>query len=134
MTKQAVLKLSQIADVLLICSGAGVLADPDFQRMYGACKQASVRKILGLSGPTEMTSVQRKAAAEIAKDRGIFTVTITNERLTRGIVTAVSWLGMNIKAYSWDELRTGIRQLGLTPDLEELVYEEALAMKGQVNW
>jgi hypothetical protein len=134
MSKQAIVKLAQMADVLMICAGPGVLTDQEFTKMISSSQHPSVRKILGLdAGPTEMTSVQRKSVASVAKDRGLFVVTITNEKLTRGIVTAVSWLGANIKAYSWDDLRTGIQQLGLPPDQEDQMLTKAVAMRAQVS-
>lgn len=55
-------------------------------------------------GNTSIKPTQRKSAAEILKREDIPATVMTDNRVTRGILTAVSWLGAKVKAYSWTEL------------------------------
>lgn len=55
-------------------------------------------------GAVNVDSLQRKAAAEAVKVNNVPVTVIANDRLTRGLVTAVSWLGANIRAFSWDQV------------------------------
>jgi hypothetical protein len=48
-----------------------------------------------------MSSTQRRQAAQLAEELSLRTVVVTDDRIGRGIVTAVSWLGADIRAASW---------------------------------
>jgi hypothetical protein len=55
-------------------------------------------------GNTSIKATQRKSAADILKREDIPATVMTDNRMTRGILTAVSWLGAKVKAFSWAEL------------------------------
>ena len=64
-----------------------------------------VKRIFSLVvGPATLSANQRKHGAETFKARNIEAVVVTDHRLTRGIITALSWLGTNIRGYSWADL------------------------------
>lgn len=130
MAKSAIVKVNQVADVLLVCTGPGTVTDQDMRQILVAAETPSVAKVLGLdAGPTELTSTQRKTIAEVASRRKLLVVAVTDERMTRGIVTAVSWLGANIKAYAWDELRVAVKQLAVSEKTANEIVDMALRMK-----
>ncbi|EDM81729.1 hypothetical protein PPSIR1_04663 [Plesiocystis pacifica SIR-1] len=62
-------------------------------------------------GALDISALQRKAVADAMNKGGLAGVVVTDERLVRGLVTAVSWLGLKVSAFSWDELDGAIDAL-----------------------
>jgi|SRR5690606_39048597 len=68
-------------------------------------------------GGAKLSAMHRKQLVEITKDKQI--VTIVDNAITRGIVTALGWFGINVKSFSRKDIRKAIESLdvaGLTPD------------------
>lgn len=64
-----------------------------------------VKRIFSLVvGPATLSANQRTHGAETFMARNIEAVVVTDHRLTRGIITALAWLGTDIRGYSWVEL------------------------------
>src|SRR6185503_12133140 len=81
---------------------------------------------LSIIGAGELTSVQRTTATEILKKRGIIMAVVRDEQLVRGMVTAASWMGAKIKAFSWTGLDDALDYLKVSPEMADRV-------KGIVN-
>ena len=89
-------------------------------------------------GQGEIDSVKRKQASDILSGKKIRVAVVTDERLVRGFVTAAGWLGVNIKAFSWIEVKDAIRYVGFAGDaaidqIYKVVFtlrQEAIAAKG----
>jgi hypothetical protein len=62
-------------------------------------------------GSLEVTSIQRKMVSEITARHGIPVAVLTDEQMVRGLVTAVSWLGVKIKSFSWDDTKEALDHL-----------------------
>jgi len=93
-------------------------------------KTKGVTKYLGTTiGHVEVNSVKRKEIFEVTKGRGIKVAIVTDERIVRGIATAASWVGVNVKAFSWEELREAVRHLGIPSSLEERVIDAVMQLK-----
>ncbi len=76
--------------------------------------KAVTRMICSTVGDVEVTSVQRKLAAEVSKSRALPIAVVTDAKLVRGMVTAVSWLGVDIKAFSWIDVSAALKHLKVT--------------------
>jgi hypothetical protein len=74
-------------------------------------------------GAVNVTSHQRKLAADALVKRKVPVVVVADDRITRGMVTAVSWLGVNIKSFSWEEIRPAVKHLGVPAWLEDRCVE-----------
>jgi hypothetical protein len=59
----------------------------------------------GAIGNAALTSVQRKIVADALKKNHVKVAAISEDRLVRGVITAVSWLGVDIKAFDWSQVR-----------------------------
>jgi hypothetical protein len=74
-------------------------------------------------GAAEVNSLQRKMAAEAIQGRTVAIAVITNERFVRGIVTAASWLGMNVRAFAWAEFDDSLKYLQVSSARRPLVVD-----------
>lgn len=68
--------------------------------------------ILGLTwGSIGVSSSQRKASIEASNERNIGTTALIDSAVTRGMITAAGWFGIDIKGYSWDDLDEAMKRL-----------------------
>ena len=74
---------------------------------------------LACSADGSISSTQRKGASDAVKSRNLPVIVLTNSRITRGVVTALNWLGANIGAYSWASLNAALKSLEVDPKVEE---------------
>jgi hypothetical protein len=119
---------SELDDVLVNFRHDGPLPEPAFDEWVRELSRPAIRRFVSCAiGPVQLTSTQRKRASALAEERGLGVVVVTDDRVGRGIVTAVSWLGARIRAVSWQDVDGGGAWLGLTParakDLTNLVWE-----------
>lgn len=114
--KESVFKLEVVDDLLISFGTAGPISDRDWTAYIVHLKMPTIKRYIGASlGATEANSVQRKEVAATIKARGIPVVVVTDANFVRGLVTAISWLGVaKIKAFDWPELGKGLDQLGVT--------------------
>ena len=130
--KAATLKWTQVGDVLIVCSTSGTMPEQGYDQLMKAAQSAPIKKMIALNaGTTEVNSVQRKQAAELNKAKGLNCAVVTDDRLVRGIVTAVSWLGGNLKPFSWSNLRDAVRYLKVSPNVEEEIVNRCLRLKDE---
>lgn len=114
-TENSLSKWGTVGDLFISVTGPGVVMDQDWQQFIKELQAAPVTKYLAASlGNAESSSTQRKQAAEVMKSKGIRTAVVTNDSMTRGIVTAVSWLGANVSAFSWAEVDKALKYLDVT--------------------
>lgn len=90
--------------------------DPLWDAFIKDLKESNARHIFSLTiGSATLKATQRKSAADVLRDNGIPATVITDNRLTRGILTAVSWLGAKVKAFSWDEIDAALAAAEIAP-------------------
>ncbi|WP_156339075.1 hypothetical protein [Chondromyces crocatus] len=80
-------------------------------------------------GAVQVNSVQRKITADALKKRNIPTAAVTDDRLVRGLVTAVAWLGVNIKPFAWSELREAALFLKVPATKVDRIIEAAVRLR-----
>ena len=128
--KIAIHKWTEIDDLMIGYSTEGRIVDDVWQKFIHDLKTKPIKKYLGVSiGYLEITSLQRKQAADALKGRGVSLAVVTEEKLVRGIVTAASWLGVNVKSFAWSELRAALHHLAVPPHLEERAVEMVRNLK-----
>lgn len=117
-----------IGDVLVSLTTAGPVIDSQWNGWVKDMETRGVKKCLGATlGATELTSLQRKRASDVARAHKIRVCAITDDALVRGIVTAVSWLGVNIKAFSWSNMPAALQFLEVPPPVDQHIivwYEQ----------
>ncbi len=109
-----------VGDVLLTRAVAGSISDAQWFGMLDDMRRPEVRAIFSLSfGATGVSAVQRKAAADVMQSKDIPAIVIADSRITRGVLTAVSWLGANIQSFSWSRVDDALARLDTNPELKE---------------
>lgn len=78
----------------------GAIPQKRFQGYLDALRTRPITHMLSIStgGPT-IDSVQRKTSADIAKEKNIKIAVVLDSAVARGVITAFSWLGVNIKSF-----------------------------------
>lgn len=119
---------------LFISISAGTVDDETWKDYIRCLQLPAVAKHIGASvGKTEVSSVQRKEAAEILKRRGIRVAAVTDDTLVRGLVTAISWLGANISAFSWTNARDALKDLGITGTAADMAYQALVKGRAEIE-
>jgi hypothetical protein len=128
--KPAIHKWINLGDLLISFSTAGPVPTDVWDEFLKHVNEAPVSKFLGASvGLFEVSSIQRKQLSNIMMKRKIPIAAVTDEKLVRGIVTAASWLGVNVKAFAWVDLRQAIRHLGVARPMEDTAYEKVMELR-----
>jgi hypothetical protein len=128
--KGAVYKCEIVENLLISFASPGPIPDALWENFINHAKKREVTKYIATTiGPTEANSLQRKAAADLFKARKIPVVVVTDASFVRGLVTAVSWLGANIKAVDWPDLRKGLEHLGVIGSQQERAVEIIMRLK-----
>ena len=111
-----------IGDVIVSLTTSGKVSDVQWKAWLKDLETSSVKKCIGATlGATELTSIQRKLASESTRDRNVKVAAVTDEALVRGIVTAASWLGAPIRAYSWSDMAGVMKYLNILPPLDQRI-------------
>ncbi len=126
-------KWTFISEVMVCFTTEGQIPDEVWVTYIKDLSSKPVKKYLGaVIGALEATSVQRKEASEIILAKNIPVTIITDERVVRGIATAISWLGVEVKAFSWAEKQEAIRHLGVQGFLEERISLQIEKFKREI--
>ncbi len=124
-----------VLDDMAICfTTAGDISDDVWTRFTNDVRPKNIKAILGLSYETAVpSSTQRKQTASAIDGKMLSAV--LQSTVTRGVLTALGWLGLNlrVKAYSWKELDLAIERTA--PSLESAkiarkLVEELLERSG----
>lgn len=76
-------------------------------------------------GSVTISANQRGEAAEALKKRGLPVVVLTDSRFTRGMLTALSWLGAKIRGFSWADIDKALEATGSSADVQAQLRESA---------
>jgi hypothetical protein len=113
-----------VDDVMVSLTRPGQSADAVWHAFAKDLSSKGVAKYLGTAiGTAEVNSVQRKIVADVLMRRNIPVAAVTDDRIVRGLITAVSWMGVNIKAFGWAELREAILHLRVPQGKVEQVIQ-----------
>ncbi|HEX2573555.1 MAG TPA: hypothetical protein VH877_28660 [Polyangia bacterium] len=117
MNKPVVFKWIIEGNLMVTCSTAGEMVPERWREYINELRDKKITKVLGLNlGSVSLNSVQRREVGSLVQSQGIVSAVVTDDRMIRGVVTAISWFGGNVKAYSWDELKEAIKFLGVGPE------------------
>jgi hypothetical protein len=118
-----------LRNLMLIHTHPGPVESERFSECLREIKARKITHLLSVAkGAAEIDSVQRKAASEAVA--GLQIVAIMDNALTRGFITALGWLGVNIKSYPPDQLDRAIARLDI-PGLTGREIQAALDELGE---
>jgi hypothetical protein len=111
---EAIFKWVKQDDVMVAVNTAGNLGDEIWARFMVDLSAVDYKCHIGASmGILELSAAQRKQAAAALRANGVQVVVITDDVLVRGVVTAVSWLGANVKSFTWKDIDRAFLRLGV---------------------
>jgi len=120
--------------VLLVCSSAGRLVDEDFAALLAKVRSSRIEACLAITlGASSMTSVQRTDVAKLAKEQGFKTAVLNDNAVTRGILTAISWFGVDISSFGLGDLDGALDALSLHGVRRIAVTEAAHRIRAEVE-
>jgi hypothetical protein len=123
-----------LGDLAVSCTSRGDMPNERWNEYLKELRAYRVSKVLGTAvGSLSLTSAQRKQASEVMEELNITSAGVTDESIVRGFVTALSWVGVNIKAFSWAELRQAIAYLQVPPSVAERAFQAAHELRVRVH-
>lgn len=128
--ERATVRWSFIDNLMISFVTPGNAVDAEFDAWMKEFTTKPFTRYLSTSvGFINLHSVQRKRIADAMKQKAAKTSVVTDEMLIRGVVTAISWMGADIKAFSWAQLREAIRHLDVSPTTEVRAMDAVVRMK-----
>jgi hypothetical protein len=119
---EAIFKWVKDGDVMVNVNTAGNMGDELWDRFVEQLGAFDYKYYIGASlGILELSAPQRKHAASALRNNGVQVVIITDDVLVRGVVTAVSWLGANVKSFAWKDMDRAFARLGVLARKDSLV-------------
>lgn len=119
-------------DFVICLTQEGVIPNPLWDRFLDAVRPAQIKAIMGMTiGSLTVDTKQRRDAVEAFAGKRLSAVLETS--VARGIATAMGWLGLNIKGFSWREVFNAVAYLdreGLDLDRGQALIEELMARSG----
>jgi hypothetical protein len=106
-------KWAMAGDTMVLFNSPGELPDDGLNRFFTELRSAPTTKLLAASvGVVVVNGKQRKKCADELHTKGVTVAVVTDERIVRGIVTAVAWLGLqSARSFAWAELQNAVRFL-----------------------
>jgi hypothetical protein len=119
-----------IDDIAITITRPGESDDAVWKDFARDLDTKKVTKLLGGAiGNATLTSVQRKIVADALKRNGVVVAAISDDRLVRGVITAVSWLGVNIRAFDWSDAISAAKYLGIPETTQRLAVDALLRLR-----
>lgn len=119
---EAIFKWVKDGDVMVNVNTAGNIGDDLWDRFTAELGAFDYKYYIGVSlGILELSAAQRKHAASALRANGVQVVIITDDVLVRGVVTAVSWLGANVKSFAVKDIDRAFARIGVLDRKIELV-------------
>lgn len=120
-----------IDDLAISITRPGASQDSIWHSFVQDLSAKRVTRLLATSvGTVQVNSVQRKIVADMLKSRNIRVAAVTDDRIARGLLTAVIWLGASIKPFPWAQLREAITYLDVPPPGVDKVVDAVSKLKG----
>lgn len=105
-----------VDDVMVTRNRPGPVDDRLWNKYIEELLKADVKATFSLvEGSITVTATQRRSAAEALKTKSLPAVVIIDDRISRGILTAISWLGGNVKGFSWSEVDKAVNAVDTSP-------------------
>lgn len=128
--EQCIVRWSVIDNLMISFVSPGEVTEREFDAWMREFTTKPFTRYLATSvGFIHLNSVQRKRIADAMKTKAAKTAILTDETLIRGVVTALSWMGADIKSFRWDQVREALRHLDMAPASEARAVEAINRLK-----
>lgn len=115
--------------VAIVRRRSGIIPEKLWAEHLEFVTQEPVKAIIVLvEGSPTLDLNQRKQLADSMQRNCVVATVITDSVLARGMITALSWLGSDIKTYSWRNLSQALDSLQSSPALRAEIFCRARAL------
>jgi len=115
-----------IDDVIVSFTIPGRITDQVWDAYLRAITVQRPRYCLVLClGRVEVDAAQRRRSTQAVMRTRTAVVVLTDNRLTRGLATAVAWFGARLDTYGWSELERAVGRLEIGEDTQRQLLQEA---------
>lgn len=117
----------RVGDIVVTATIGGVIDDELWDSFLRFIDADGVRVLFCLTSNdvAGITAIQRKKAAEVMSRRAFSAVVLTDSRVIRGVLTAMSWLGAQFQPFRWNQIDEAARQVIDSPALHAQLVEMA---------
>ncbi len=98
-----------LGKLVITYSGSGHVPHGRFENCLKVLAAPGVETVLACSENTRPTSLQRTAVAKVLRGKKIIVVVDANP-ITRGIITAIGWLGIPMTSFGWGQTLAAARE------------------------
>lgn len=117
-------------DILLVCVVPGDIEPARWESYLTVLRSGDCRLIFTLvKGAVSIDANMRSSAAGALKVHDLPVMVITDSRLTRGMLTAMSWLGAKFSPYRWADLDTAVDLTNAPNEVKQALRTAAKAFQ-----
>ncbi len=117
-----------IGPLVISFNQPGQLDPARWEQFVEEIKQRPITHCLGTGiGAIEVNSVQRRQAASALRDKKV--AVVSDHVVSRGIVTALGWLGLDIKSFDWSHVEDAATFLDVPTLTNEQIVNAALDLR-----
>jgi hypothetical protein len=97
-------------DVVISLTQEGAIPDDTWDRFVEDIQRETTTKMLGIGiGAISVNSRQRRKLVAVMHDKRV--AAVLGSSVARGIATALSWMGLKIRAFAWKDLAGSLEYL-----------------------
>lgn len=126
----------RVGDFHLMCTDAGVPVPNElWDEVLAALDDPTLKgciSMVGDDGAPKLDKQQWTRSNTVIRKHGFKTLVMTDHRSTLAMVTASSWLGLEVQARPWAELEQGMAFLEVPIELREAFREAANQLRDRV--
>jgi hypothetical protein len=131
--KTAQYKWTVVDDVMIGVGTDGKMPEDLWKNFINDLSTKPIKKWIAIvSGSLEVSSTQRKAGIDVLKARRMKMTAVVDSSITRGLITAASWFGVDIKSYPPDQLSEAVRALGVPENRIDTVVAAVGSLRKQM--
>jgi hypothetical protein len=119
--------------VLVVVHAPGEPSEAEWGQFMDEARSAPTQGLLVIAPDASLSAKQRREVQHWFSEGGTRGAVVTDSKLTRGVVTAISWFKIPIKAFSPRDLEKALDFLGVAPDASQEVQRIAHDLQ-QLMW
>ncbi len=119
--------------VAVVVHAPGEPSDAEFDEFMADIREASVRGLVVVAPQAKLSARQRKQMQQWFQGSKARGAVVTNSTVARGVVTAIGWFKVPIRAFAPNDLEGAFEYAGVAPQARAGV-EQAIRRLERVMW
>jgi hypothetical protein len=121
--------------VYLAVHNVKVPSDDEWRRWLVMCRERTGRNSVCLvdAGASELTISQRATLIDVVRHQNMRVAVMTDSHIARAILTAFTWLGLDMRAFPDSDVKHAAAYLALTDSELQRVLEQIAWMRAELG-